>query len=335
MSSEPHEITFQTVVGGVKTKADPNQLEYDKNSTFGAFAFQHTGSFADVSDESGFTKYIDNAEIKYDATATSWHAEKMYYWPKNGSKLTFYAYSPFSISKVSEGQTSPVSCTGKDGIKIKDWDVETNQTVDIMVADAAKDKTENGTNGGFTGVPTVFRHKLTQIAGFTVKTQKAYSGIEITVKKIEITGVKHKGTYVQGTTEVWTADAATANATYTWYDSSKEESSKYSIQNNTNSLSVVPNALSQDANSKKYLYVLPQEFTDDAKLKITYSRTYPGGDQAAEIKLRDLKDKKDEVVKWDMNKKITYTIIFTLDEILWAPSVVDWSEDGGSANINI
>lgn len=334
MSSEPHEITFQTVVGGVKTKADPNQLEYDKNSTFGAFAFQHTGSFADVSDESGFTKYIENAEIKYDATAKSWHAENMYYWPKNGSYLTFYAYSPFSISisKVSEGQTSPVSCTGKDGIKITDWDVEKNQTVDIMVADAEKDKTENGANGGFTGVPTVFRHKLTQIAGFTVKTQKAYSGITITVKKIEITGVKHKGTYVQGT-EVWTADDAIA--TYTWYDSSKEGSSNYSIQNNTNSLSVVPNALSEDANSKECLYVLPQEFTEDAKLKITYSRNYPIGDQTAEIKLSDLKDKKDDVVKWDMNKKITYTIIFTLDEILWAPSVVDWSEDGGSANINI
>lgn len=331
MSSEPHEITFQTVVGGVKTKADPNQA-YDTKSTFGAFAFQHTGSFADVNDESGFTKYIDNVEIKYDATATSWHAEKMYYWPKNGSKLTFYAYSPFSISKVSEGQTSPVSCTGKDGIKIKDWDVETNQTVDIMVADAAKDKTENGTNGGFTGVPTVFRHKLTQIAGFTVKTQKAYSDIKITVKKIEITGVKHKGTYVQGT-EVWTADDAIA--TYTWYDSSKEGSSTYSIQNNANPLSVVPNALSEDANSKKCLYVLPQDYTEDAKLKITYSRTYPSEDQTAEIKLSDLKDKKDEVVKWDRNKKITYTIIFTLDEILWAPSVVDWSEDGGSANINI
>lgn len=316
----------------MKTKADPNQA-YDTKSTFGAFAFQHTGSFADVNDESGFTKYIDNVEIKYDAdaTATSWHAEKMYYWPKNGSKLTFYAYSPFSISKVSEGQTSPVSCTGKDGIKITDWDVEKNQTVDIMVADAEKDKTENGANGGFTGVPTVFRHKLTQIAGFTVKTQEAYSGITITVKKIEITGVKHKGTYVlQGTTEVWTADDATT--TYTWYDSSKEGSSKYSIQNNTNSLSVVPNALSHSENC---LYVLPQEFTEDAKLKITYSRNYPIGDQTAEIKLSDLKDKKDEVVKWDMNKKITYTIIFTLDEILWAPSVVDWSEDGGSANINI
>ena len=330
-SSDPQEITFQTVVGGVKTKALVTGESYPTGATFGSYAYYHEGNFTGKGN-----LYIDNAEIKYDGNSTpaTWHADKKYYWPKDGSKLTFYAYSPYSISAVPAGATtSPVTCSVDKGVKISDWDVKTNSTVDVLVADVAKDKTANET-GTYVGVPTVFRHKLTQIAGFTVKTKEAYSDVTFTIKSISIKNAKYKGTYEN---EVWTA--ADDKTAYEWYKSTAASATSYTISNSETEVAIEPNSLpADDNNTNKYLLVLPQVFTaNEQQLEIVYN--IDNGTFKYDVTAtKDLKDITDgsttpTATVWEKNKKVSYTITIGLDVILWNPNVVDWDPISGTIEL--
>jgi len=328
ISGEPQEITFQTVVGSASTKTLISSMDYPTDVPFGAYAYMHTDAYNGTDNE-----YISNAEIKYFATPTpaSWHADKTYYWPKgDDKKLTFFAYSPYSISA---GTTSPVSCSAEKGIKISNWDVRANSTVDVLVADVAKDKTVNETGKLYTGVPTVFKHKLTQIAGFTVKTKQAYPDITITVKSISIKGAKYVGTYEQ---ENWSATDVTTD--YIWYNSSKASAVTYAITKSADALSIDPNELSDENNIGKYLLVLPQEFVSGAQqLEIVYNVNNGVYDYDVTA-TKDLKDITDGATTptatvWEKNKKVSYTITIGLNEILWDPTVVDWDPINGSIEL--
>lgn len=330
-SSEPQEITFQTVVGGVKTKGLVSGKTYPEDATFGSYAYYHKGNFTGTGD-----LYIGNAEIEYDGNSSpaTWHADKKYYWPKDGGKLTFYAYSPYSISAVPAGETkSPVTCSDDNGIKIENWDVYANSTIDILVADVAKDKTANE-SGTYVGVPTVFRHKLTQIAGFKVKTKEAYPDITFTVKSISIKDAKYKGKYES---EVWTA--ADDKFNYDWYKSSVTSAISYKISNNSAEVDIEPNSLpASENNTSKYLLVLPQEFDENGqKLEIVYNIDNGTFDYDVTA-TKDLKDITDGAATptatvWAINKKVSYTITIGIDEILWNPSVVDWDPISGSIEL--
>ena len=202
IADEPQQITFRTVVGQQSTKALISDAKYPVNETFGSFAFFNKQG---ETFPTGASLYMPNSEVKNTTHATSgkvWTTDIPYYWPKQGS-LTFFSYSPFNKLNTQ------ITCDATDGITITGWDVDANQAVDVMVADVKKDLTKtsgNGTNDGYTGVATVFRHKLSQIVGFKFKTNKDYAGgrAETAAKagdkyfyfnKIAINNIKYKGTY--------------------------------------------------------------------------------------------------------------------------------------------
>lgn len=344
IADEPQQITFRTVVGQQSTKALISDAKYPVTETFGSFAFFNKQG---ETFPTGASLYMPNSEVKNTTQATSgkvWTTAIPYYWPKQGS-LTFFSYSPFNKLNTQ------ITCDATDGIKITGWDVDANQAVDVMVADVKKNLTKatgNGTYDGYTGVVTVFRHKLSQIVGFKLQTAKNYaSGPETAAKagdkyfyftKIAINKVKYKGNYkstinVDGTNlGDWTPETSTKD--YVWY-----ESTTGTFFNTTGTAAPAP--------ANGYILVLPQDFTDpgtgqgsnveniEIKYTIrTYVKAYSGNatDYTEEevhvyaplYSIHNATSSGD--TKWHMNKKITYSFTVDLDDdqIYWAPSVEDW-----------
>lgn len=324
-------ITYQTVVGKPSSKVLISDTAYPTNVTFGTYAFKSTAFPADAE------LYIPESEVRNETGATSdaaWTTDIPYYWPQDGGKLTFISFSPWSIN-------GSVTCTVDDGLKITDYDVDANQETDVMVADLVKDQTANGTNGGYTGVPTVFRHKLSQIVNFTAKTAEIYAdGTKqeprlgdkfFEIQKIEILGLYFKGTYtytLATDSEQWTV-TSTDSKDYTWFSGNKAITSTKSD-------------IAGTIGTNDYLLVLPQPFTEgQQKIKVSYTVKTCTGVPAdstpvfvTETIEKEISLRSDPVLGFQKNKKITYNLTFGLDQIYWAPSVENWeAENGGDITI--
>lgn len=324
-----NQITFQTVVGP-STKAMIDGTNYTTTDpSFGTYAYYNaTGTTFPTSAEA----YIPESEVSY--VAPNWTTATPYYWPKNGS-LTFFSFSPWSIN-------GSVECNATDGIVISGWDVNANQTVDVMVADVQTDKTANETNGGYNGVPTIFRHKLSQIVDVTFKTDQAYNAADGTAgapyvagdklffinyvkfHKLEQTGTYTSGNDVDGTNlGSWVLPTTPAyDHSYDWF----VETTSCDTEFNTG----------QSANTLPYLLMMPQEYVDNADPKsvshveIKYTiRTFSGDSNDGTTNYSDdvvttYVAMHDIINELTMNKKVTINFTVGVEQIYWAPSVVNW-----------
>lgn len=332
----PAQISWNTVVSKASTRAYDGAIQtavYPRDETFGSFAYIHNGDFS----ESGTNSlYIDNAEIKYVTAENLWHADTRYYWPKNSStgtnyKLTFYSYSPYDELNAA------VTCSADKGVKIANWNVFAKSTVDVMTTDRLPDQTQNTTNSSSLadkGVPTVFKHKLTQVKDFIVKTKANYSDLTFIVKSIKILDVNYVGNLENN---AWTP--TTDVMSYTWYEDGT------GVTVNTTDTKINPNSLPATLNNYStsnpdyFLLVLPQTFTDGGqKLQIVYNinnGTY-SYDVTNTIDLKTIHESGtgNKVANWVMNKKITYTITLGMNEIYWDPTVVEWDTESEGYSID-
>lgn len=331
-------ISFTTAVGSNSTKAMMSGTVYDTAVSFGTYAYYLPTGKTWTVNASEADLYIPQSEVSYSDNAENegydWTTATPYYWPSAGS-LTFFSFSPWSIN-------GSVECNTTDGIKITDWDVDGKQTVDVMVADVAADKTANEPNGGYNGVPTVFRHKLCQIVAFKFNTDNDYTNThsdgtwtagdkQIVVTGISIDGIATKGTFTSGLNPSeaslggWTGESE--DKTYTWY----EDATGTPI--NTTLTAVAPNQNPASANS--YLLVLPQTFGDTETITLNYTiKTHNGTDFVDDNVTRTIK-LKDIHTAFEMNKKITYNFTIGLNRIYWAPSVVDWEEESHEVTVPV
>lgn len=344
------EITFQAVVDKAATKAGTfdNSVKYPTNRPFGTYAFFYTN-------ENGYSKdapkYIDNAQVTNPTLGTSgsaWTTNPKYYWPKQGY-LTFMSYSPYSelSTKVSCAATADAMAE----IKIPDWNVDANQTVDIMIADRVDNQTANGSNDGYTGVPTVFRHKLAQIVEFSIKTKENFGNLDASgnpqagsklffLKKIELQDIVTNGSFSSGVQPsntiigVWSDATTPEKKNYTWYNN--EEATL--AQGNASEFNTTAVELSSGTiASNGYLLVRPQTFAenDSKKIEITYViRSYTSANAYSDETVKQSFNIYSATHSWDINKKYSFTITVDLKQIYWAPSVVDW-EDGSSVGVGI
>lgn len=345
------EITFKAVVDKAATKGGTfdNGVTYPTDRPFGTFAFFYTS-------ENGYTKdapkYIDNAKVENTSGASSgsaWTTNPKYYWPKQGY-LTFMSYSPYESLKTK------VTCAPTDNalaeIKITDWDVNANQDVDIMIADRVDNQTANGNNAGYTGVSTVFRHKLAQIVKFSIKTNEDFGNLNsgapqagsklFFLKKIEIQDIVTNGTFSSGVKPsneadaigIWTNVYPLAKKNYTWYENAEGTLAQGNASEfNTNAVELSSGTIA----SNGYLLVRPQTFeaSDTKKIEITYViRSYTSADAYSDETVVQSFNIYSATHSWDINKKYSFTITVDLKQIYWAPSVVVW-EDGSSEGVGI
>ena len=308
------EITWLTAPKS-KTIADSDpRTDFSHDNVFASYAYALKKGETWAANYSTAEPYITGATISY--VNDVWkNADAKYFWPKEGS-LTFFAWS---INDANlDAYQNAVSCTQEDGVKAN-LDVVANKNVDFMVADMQADKTAGAATYDHNGVPTLFRHRLSDIV-FKVRTDKDYSANKtIVLNYIKFAGIASQGEYSQlvsgGDNQKIAADT-----------SSKKEQSYLS----DNAQEVKSGEYQSVANVDQHLY-LPQVFDEsEAKLIVGYTvmtkKEYTGGDKNYTEELEQTIDLKDLFASWEMGKRYTFNLSFSLDEILWDPAVENWDE---------
>lgn len=186
-------VAYQVIQDIAHSKA--GELEYDKSIPFKSSAFYlDEGEWS--TDKDNATSYIDKATISYNPVENKWRNwSEIYYWPKTGS-LTFFSWSPASISD------SKISVDKTKGVCLSDWNTAENRTIDFLVADVVYDKSSNETSYFYNGVPTLFRHQLAKIS-FFVHLEKAEAGKWTKIKKAYLTNIYAQADYEDSNWTGW------------------------------------------------------------------------------------------------------------------------------------
>ena len=315
--------------------------EYPTNVPFISTAFYLEDGKTWAANHSEAKPYIENATISFNGT--NWYdADHAYYWPRAG-KLTFFSYSPTAIKDYTQ-----IEIDRNNGITIPDWDVDSHQNVDIMIADVQTDQTANQTGGTYKGVPTIFRHKLSQIVGFEFNTFEDYAhghdgsaskpyqneDFVFIVNEIQIGNLIQKGTYYSsydvGTAVAkigaWIPDGSAVASSYTWYNGSGKE-----VLYSTSSMTQVTGGLS-------HIMLLPQTFANPGEadpstvphLKLVYTQrsytsgTYSDVQKTAYVSLYDLFQSSANKININRQIKVRITFNRQADLITWAPDQEEW-----------
>lgn len=307
-SSINNEISFNVAP---RTKADPET--FDTHNVFASWAYYlPKGSTWDTR-ATGVTpqEYIVGRTISYQTDGTWKETGKTYYWPKDGGKLTFFAYSLNRKNLTLTGGDSHFTCKAGTGISGA-IDLTANKNTDFMVADIAKDKEANETAYSFNGVPTLFKHKLSKVA-CTVKKAADYPNVEFELNKIEFLSVSHYATYGQFVNEEGTIKEVITPG--------RKDNQVY-----TSATQEITTTLTPVTTEDVVIYI-PQKFTDEtSKIEITYTirTTVDGSDTPVVQTVVREYPIKDKFAEWEMGKKYIFNLTFSLDEILWAPAVEPW-----------
>lgn len=324
VSGENVEISYKVAP---RTKADPQA--FDTHNVFASWAYylpagkswDNNATDAKIyigkEGEHGVTISYGNNVWKDQTTS--------YYWPKEGN-LTFFAYSLNSSSLTDKsGKDIFFTCLYHEsqyGIH-GTLDLDVHPNTDFLVADIAKDKTANETAYKFNGVPTLFKHKLSRVK-FAVKKKSDYPGATITLNSITFKNLVNGMTYTQ-----YQKDAAKGIYTPDYlFPGTKRTDQKYTETafevSSSKAFDPVP-----DKNEVRYIYI-PQDFkgvteTDKiATIEVKYTVTFKDGISETYTKTLNVKNIFDS---WEIGKRYTFNLIFSLDEIKWAPAVGDWEDE--------
>lgn len=231
-----------------------------------------------------------------------WTTATAYYWPEQGS-LTFYAYSPSSISSP----TIP-SIVNTDGMKFV-YNDDTYPNVDFMVADVEKDKTANN-------VPAIFRHKLTKV-GFKIAKQSDQVNRTIRLTNVEFNNLANEATFTQ------TSDGISGNETWSdWGAYTNDYPNQWTGDQ-------VVNTTAAEITLEKKLFI-PQNLANDAEIKITYIvETNINGVISEEtvVEAATFDEIHGAEAVWNKNAYMVYTLtIGDGNRIYWAPKEYSWDD---------
>lgn len=320
-SGENQEITFNVAP---KTKAEIQP--FDKGNVFASWAYYlHKGADGTVTNWSkdwtvrkDAKPYISNSQISWNNDVWK-NANTSYYWPKDGT-LTFFAYSLNRDNLTLSGvNTAPIACLNAEnayGINAT-IDLKENQNLDLLVAEIAADKTQNEDFQSLNGVPTLFKHKFSRVQ-FAVKKKANCGNATITLKSIKFNNVVYYGTYcqynnVEGTfvNDYCSKDGARTTITYTETPFEVESSDRFAPVTET---------------GESYYIYFPQNFKNVgdpniAKIEVKYTVQFSNDIIEEHTKILNVKEIFDS---WDVGKKYIFNLIFSLDEITWAPAVEEW-----------
>ena len=292
---------------------------YPENEKFVVFANLYLNSDYNNNWADGTTYFgAAGLTVAYDNTVKGWlDVNHPYYWPKNG-KLTFYAYSPaeytnWKLNIVKEGDTEYANTESAVNIDA--------HNVDLLYSELAKDKTKNdnqdGNNGTATynGVELKFKHALSSIK-FNVKTDATYTNASFKLNGIVLKNVKPEGTFK--------CNLTTESSVPAWELTGKA-AKDYTVIASASQDVTADAAEVSGIEGNNAMILLPQNLTG-VKAEVSYTMTTDAGDFAftTEIDLGNLSYTGQDGAKWIAGKRYIYTIIFTLDQIYFDPSVKDW-----------
>lgn len=303
-------IKFEPVVGVPTKIAEISGTTYTETS-FSVYAWYSKDPFAGTG-----TKYMSNiAATKVTAgdltDGTDYYAPSTdYYWPKTGN-LSFIAYSPTSLPAGST--LGEMTDAGKMVVNYVCPTDPANQ-VDLLYSDWAVDKTASvGATGGYAGVDLAFNHALS-VVKFAFKGSSASVAANIQLTDVKLQKVNNTGTL----TCTW-AQTPTAE----W--SNLDNESVYDV--------LIPETYqltdaASDAAKANNLILIPQALS--AELVVSYKIKSPADGSWIEqtpvtLTLADAKDGGAvAIANWVKNTKYTYTIVFDLDKVYFAPAVKEY-----------
>ena len=319
LTSDPQEIGFRAYTFK-QTKAPIEGAVYGTDApNFKVFAAlvregDYLTNFA--SSESYFSTEVayDGADAYKIWRPWTGNAFIKYYWPMSGS-LTFVAVSPATAESAFANQTATLTVT----------DFSSSTTVaeqaDLMyskIADA-DDQTANTIsykNSSKQGVPVVFNHALAQVRFMAVNNDHPANNVQI--DKIQITNVANKGTLTV------VKDVVATNAT-----DGSVDGWKTTTADDVTFVSLSSDSVLNDAAKELGLpiMIIPQTLADDIMLEVTYTMTHINNEDVPDTQ-KTVSKKLSEVVgaTLNANKKYTITLKIGADEILFSPSIVEWSE---------
>ena len=350
-SGENQEITFNVApkTKGTVPSTDPRYTVpsddpryFNESNHFVSYAYFRTDDHEWPGTDGKI--YINAAEISFNEGEGKWKAASTYYWPKSDkSSLTFFAWSTNSANITLAGDAK-VSCDSKSGISVSKYDVTKNKNVDLLVADVAANKNANEDIYSHNGVPTLFRHKLSYLI-FKVKTATDYAsaGKEFALKSIKILGVNSRGTYSQNATT--TNSDGSYNTVGSWEVTDSKTAQTYFDVTDPVVFGDEDITLESDDNFKGSVvqkYYLPQtidaisgdpssetNYTIEVVYTIKTTEPNPATQTSTvttETVTKYIKASEIYGEKWEINKKYTCTLTFSLNEILWDPAVEKWDE---------
>ena len=336
VSGENVEISYKVAP---RTKADPQA--FDTKNVFASWAYYLPSGKKWATDYKDAKIYIgkeaeEGVTISYgnnvwkDQTAS-------HYWPKEGN-LTFFAYSLNSSSLTDKSGTDTYfTCLNHEsqyGI-CGSLHLDTNPNTDFLVADIASDKTANEKVYNFNGVPTLFKHKLSRVK-FAVRKKSDYPGATITLNSITFKNLVYGMTYTQYQNDK--AKGIIPDYMYPGTARSDQEYTKTDFEvSSSTAFAPVP-----DANEVRYIYI-PQNFKDItdadkiATIEVKYTVTLKKGISETDKGISETYTKtlnvKDIFDSWEIGKRYTFNLIFSLDEINWAPGVDDWEDEAKNIDV--
>lgn len=327
VSGENVEISYKVAP---RTKADPQTFNTD--NVFASWAYYLPSGKWDEN-RTNAKIYIgkegeEGATISYGNNVWK-DQDNSYYWPKEGN-LTFFAYSLNSKSLTNKfGNDTHFTCLNHEsqyGI-FGSLNLDIHPNTDFLVADIASDKTANENVYDFNGVPTLFKHKLSRVK-FAVKKKSDYPGATITLNSITFKNLVNVMTYSQfwkdANNDIIQDYIATEGASR-----SNQEYTKTDFEVSSTAFVPVPNEV-------RYIYI-PQDFknvtdaTKIATIEVKYTVTLKKGTSETDKGIAETYTKtlkvKDIFDSWEIGKRYTFNLIFSLDEIKWAPAVGDWEDE--------
>lgn len=328
LTSEPQEIGFRAY-NFKQTKAPIEGAVYGTDApNFKVFAAlvregDYLTNFA--SSESYFSTEVayDGADAYKIWRPWTGNAFIKYYWPMSGS-LTFVAVSPATANSAFANQTATLTVT----------DFSSSTTVadqaDLMYskiadADDLNANTTSYENSSKQGVPVVFNHALAQVRFMAVNNDHPANTVQI--DKIQITNVANKGTLTVVKDVV--ATNATDGSVDGWKTTTTDDATFVSLSSD----SVLNDAKKELGLS---IMIIPQTLADDIMLEVTYTMTHINGENVPDTQ-KTVSKKLSEIVgaTLNTNKKYTITLAIGADEILFSPSIVEWSETTNVENYPI
>jgi hypothetical protein len=259
-----------------------------------------------------------------------------YYYSAAG-KLVGAEGNEFKTTSPYVLQATNIQATPTIAEKVKGFTADAGKDLDLMISSSNHQSGDAHTNY----VNLTFRHILSKL-NITIAKSQALQNCTVTIKKVAITGLKDKGSYVgsnydntgDGVTSGWAASFSADPSTYTLlYESSTGQALNDGTIDNTKE-TTDPGYFTMGA---PYFFIesllMPQAIVDD-QTKLTIDYTIQSGsyteDYPYQIDLYDI----DEKLR-DIYEGYNYTINFVIDPdvIKFDAEVAAWDDESFDVTI--
>ena len=320
---QPGEIAFQPVAQKA-TKAAVVGTDYptDAAYNFNVWAWWAETGKTEITDFN--TVYINDQPFEYRSEKLLWGGSgQSYYWPTTGS-LYFAGYSPASIQGSDDNSDDCEVSYDRDlkTLTVKNYQQSTDisKTVDLMwfhLTDESYDRTTQK-------VPVKFHHALSWLT-FRFSLENATTPRLWKVKSVKLRSIETKAKFtatrgntadVQGTA-LWTNHSDTDEILV--FNTNVDEKHLVAYVDTPYAVGASDDSVLE--NTPNGVLVIPQKCDlARAQLVIEFEQKAPSEEWVPQTKFLSLGS------EWLPGKHYIYTITFGAEEILIAPTVVDWDE---------